>query len=120
MHEEPLFTITDEYELLALHRSLFEAQFATDPHSRDVPGSPLLASLANRVVDTLTQHDPRWAEWRVASNHLDRVAIVRRRLPEEPGWSGMSQSERETHVRNHLAPLIPDDRLLQSLSSDAA
>jgi len=120
MQAEPLFAITDNYELIALHRSLFEAQFTVEPHSRDVPGSPLLASLANRVVDALTQQDPRWSEWRIAANHPDRVQIVRRRLPEEPGWSGMSQAERETHVRNHLAPLIPDGDLLHSLASDAA
>ena len=120
MRAEPLFTITDKYELLALHRSLFEAQFAVDPHSRDVPGSPILASLANRIVDALNQQDPRWTEWRAASNHPDKVAIVRRRLPEESGWSSMSQAEREAHIHNHLAPLIPDDVLLQSLSTSAA
>lgn len=114
------FTISDEYELIALHRALFEAQFAVSPHDGDVPGSPLLASLANRVVDSLIQQDPRWTQWRVASRHPDRVEIVRQRLHADPRWGDMSLLGREKHVRNHLAPLIPDDDLLVSLVGDTA
>ena len=114
------FTVSDKYELIALHRSLFEAQFAVSPHDRDVPGSPLLASLANRVVDLLSQQDLRWAQWRIASQHPDRVEIVRKRLLVDPRWADMPRPEREKHVRNHLAPLIPDDSLLAELVGDAA
>jgi len=120
MEEQSTFTVSNKHELIALHRSLLEAQFAITPHDRDVPGSPLLASLANRVVDALCKSDPRWADWRHASKHQDRVRIVRDRLTNIKGWDTMPQYERETHVRNHLAPLVPDEQLLHSLSGYAA
>lgn len=120
MQDSLLITVTEKHELIALHRALFEAQFAAAPHDKDVPGSPLLASLANRVIDALAEDDPRWRDWRMASQHPERVEIVRERLPSDPRWKGMLQSEREAHVRNHLAPLVPDEALLADLIGSAA
>ena len=114
------FIVSEDHELIALHRSLFEAQFAVSPHDRDVPGSPILANLANRVVDLLSQRDSRWTQWRNASNHPDRVEIARKRLLADPRWRDMPRQEKEQHVRNHLAPLVPDHDLVLSLVGTAA
>ena len=111
--------VTDQYELTALHRALFEAQFAVAPHDRDVPGSPLLAALSNRVVDELTKIDPRWADWRAAENHPERIAIARKHLLGNPRWPTMSKAERIDHVRNQLAPLVPSEDLVASIIGDA-
>jgi hypothetical protein len=108
--------VTDQHELIALHRALFEAQFAIEPHDRDVPGSPLLAIIANRVLDALTQVDPRWAEWREAGKHPDRVAIARKHLLADPRWGSMSPAERKNQVFNQLAPLVPNDDLVSALA----
>jgi hypothetical protein len=112
--------IDDPNELVALHRALFEAQFAVDPHDRDVPGSPILAALANRVVDALTQIDPRWSEWRDAEKHPDRVAVAARHLHANPSWASWSDAERERQVRNHLAPLVASTSLVAALCGSAA
>ncbi len=111
--------VTDKHELTALHRALFEAQFAATPHDRDVPGSPLLATLSNRIIDELTTSDPRWAEWRAASNHPDRVAIARNHLLNNPRWLTMSKADRIAQVHNQLAPLVPTEDLVASLIGDA-
>ena len=114
------FSVTDKYELLALHRALYEAQFSVDPHDRDVPGSPILANLANRVVDALTALDPRWADWRSADRHPDRVLIAERHLLADPRWTNMSRPERIAQVHNQLAPLVPSQDLVSKLAGDAA
>ncbi|HZV56350.1 MAG TPA: hypothetical protein VFF89_01635 [Sphingobium sp.] len=114
------FTVTEKVELLALHRALFEAQFSESPHDKDVPGSPLLASMANRIVDLLSQDDPRWADWRIASRHPARVQIARTRLISDPKWIAMPREEKEMRIRNHLAPLIPDEAFIVELINGAA
>ena len=120
MSDHHQIIVSDPHELIALHRALFEAQFSATPLDKDVPGSPLLASLANRVVEALSHQDPRWLDWRVASMHPERVRIVRERLPNDRRWKHMSLAEREEHVKIHLAPLIPDDDLLAELVGGAA
>ena len=111
--------VTDKHELTALHRALFEAQFAPAPHDRDVPGSPLLAALSNRVVAELASLDSRWLEWRDASNHPDRVAIAREHLLNNPRWAAMSKDERIAQVHNQLAPLVPSEDLVANLIGSA-
>ena len=114
------FAVTDKYELIALHRALFEAQFSENPLDRDVSGSPLLASLANRLVDALTEIDPRWADWREAEEHPDRVAIAKARLLARPGWASLPHEEKLKSINNQLAPLIPSAALIVELMGDAA
>ena len=111
---EPL-VVDDATELVALHRALFEAQFAKDPEDRDVPGSPLIAALANRVVGLLARQDARWEDWRRAELHPDRVSIVGRRLRSRPGWPQLSRVDRTKMVLDSLAPLIAGDELIQRL-----
>ena len=113
------FVVTDGLELQALHRALFEAQFAVTPLDRDVPGSPLLANLSNRVVDALTTIDPRWENWRSADNHPDRVAIARTHLAANPRWATMSRHERVAQVHNQLAPLVPSEELVATIIGGA-
>ena len=110
--------VTDKNELLALHRALFEAQFAVTPHDPYVPGSPILAALCNRVVDALTLLDPRWADWRSADQHADRVAIAEQHLLANPRWNQMSREQRIAKALNQLAPLVPSDSLISRLVGD--
>jgi hypothetical protein len=48
-----LLSITDYYELLALHRIVLEAKFHSDPDDRDIADSPIAAALANQIVEAL-------------------------------------------------------------------
>jgi hypothetical protein len=112
------FSVTDKYELQALHRVLFQAQFPEQTLDRYVPGSPLLADMANRLVDVLTTQDSRWSEWRAAEKHPDKVSIAERHLTANPLWSKMSRQERVAQVHNQLAPLVPSNELVSKLVGD--
>jgi hypothetical protein len=47
--------INEYYELVALHRALHAARFAREPLLAELPGSPFLADISRRVVETLAQ-----------------------------------------------------------------
>lgn len=49
-------TIDDPYELNALPRVLMSPKFTADPLDLDVPASPIVANIANRLVDELAMN----------------------------------------------------------------
>lgn len=108
--------IEDKFELLALHRALFEAKFVEDPRDPVVPGSRIIANLANRLVDELAAKDPKWQQWRNAAQHTERVDVVRRRIAESSKWKSWSAAERRDYVEILLSPLVGDPALLDELS----
>ncbi len=81
-----LFEVSEKYELLALHRALFEAKRHADPDDTAIVGSPYVAALSLRVVDALAELDdlptfgPGWREWQRAEKHEHRLPLVRNRI----------------------------------------
>jgi predicted acetyltransferase len=111
--------IEDQYELLALHRALFEAKFVEEPRDPVVPGSRIIADLANRLVDELAAQKPDWQKWRAAAQHTERVDVVRRRIAEVAegsNWKGWSAIERREFAETLLSPLVGNPALLDELS----
>jgi hypothetical protein len=114
---EPVW-IEGYYEILALHRVLFERKF-DDPGS-PYEGSPFLAAIQDRLADALEAADPGigWRDWRDADGHPERIELVRRRLAEAgEWWRRATEENRAKHVRVLLAPLRPSDRLLAELAA---
>ena len=118
-----LLEIKDRWELLALHRALFEAKLHRAPEDLDVAGSPILARLAERVIDALIEveeangkPDARttWTAWRQASNHPRRHAAIREAVESCSQWSQMTGDDRRSFVVDALSPLVGDDDLVAS------
>lgn len=108
-----LFSITDYYELLALHRIVLEAKFHNDPDDRDIADSPIAAALANRIVEALQNAEAlrgkpervsEWERWRKVDfkgRFLENTVSYLRRHDK---WSSMSQTERRDMAATLLAP----------------
>ena len=116
-----LFEVSEKYELLALHRALFEAKHHPNPDSPEVAASPYVASLALRVVDALADLDdppafgPGWREWQKFERHEHRLPVIRDRIEECGPWSGWSEGEKREYVQLLLAPLVADESALTAL-----
>jgi hypothetical protein len=110
--------ISEYYEILALHRLLFEGKF--DDQESPYAGSPYIAAIQNRLADALEAAEPAkdWGTWRSAEIHADRVELVRRRLGQAgEWWQNLTRDERRTHVRDLLAPLRASDELINTLAA---
>ena len=104
-----LFSIEDKWELLAMHRALFTAKFASESPG-EFAGSPLLAAVCERALAALQQHSisgsgESWAEWQQAERHPVELVVVRQRLAECQPWSGWSAAQRREFVCVLLSPL---------------
>ena len=110
-----LFTVEDEFELLALHRALYCAKFDEDSSAPELSASPFVAAMAERVVTALQQLHSQgggpgdWAEWRRAEVHPAEMNLVHRRIAECTVWSSWSLPQRREYVRLLLSPLIATD-----------
>jgi hypothetical protein len=106
------------YEILALHRALFEGKF-DDPES-PYAGSPYIAAIQHRLADALENAEPAkdWRTWRQAERHEHRVELVKARLAGAGGWwRKLSTDEKRAYVHDLLAPLLPSDELLDELAA---
>lgn len=118
-----MLEISDSVTLNALTRALVAAKFQLDPVDRDVPGSTLLAELANRVAETCAavlveegRMSPERAErWREPSQHLHALECVRARIRECQPWGGWTADQRTGYVETLLAPYLPVTEVVSSL-----
>ena len=107
----------------ALYRALIEAKFNDNPTDTDVPGSALVADLANQVADALEKHETTnpvaslsdAGEWRNPSNHPGKIEFVRRRLIECGHWPDWTTDEKQDYIRILLSPLREESSLCQEL-----
>ena len=120
VEDEPNLRVDGGPELNALLRTVMEAKFRPDPGDELVSWSPLVADIANRVADALDQIPrrvprPDAGAWRRPENHPEKLAVVRARILACEAWSGWSEEQRREQVRILLAPLQPDDALIEAL-----
>lgn len=123
-----MITIKDRWELLALHRALFEAKLHSAPEDKDIVGSPVLARLAERVVDELIATETRdgdldskkrWEKWRKISEHPRRLDYVRAALQAQKNWTSYDEESRRTFLVDALSPLVAEEYELQQLLNEA-
>jgi hypothetical protein len=116
-------------ELLAVHRALMEAKFREAPNDPVLLGSPLLADVANRVVDALIGLDSqrhgsagrdRWVEWRQLSPERREWKLAIQAVSSAESWSKWSQAERRSYVITVLAPFTLDDPSIEAFLEEIA
>jgi hypothetical protein len=110
---DKVFQVSDYYELLALHRTVMEAKFHPDPQNMDIPGSPLVARLSERIVETLIEMErdrgngmkaDQWTEWRShpQAGRFWEVAVQHAKACRD--WADWGQSEKLQFAADALAP----------------
>ncbi len=114
-------------DLNALHRALVEAKFNHGPQDQLVSGSPLVAKIANRVVEALEAaaneerpDSPLRDSWRWLENRPDILAVVRERLAEAEQAFSLSRQQKRELLEALIAPFLASDETLDSLADDHA
>lgn len=113
------FSIREEYELLALHRALMEARFGGDSNDMDVAGSPILANLHRRVVESILEADSpvggnkdQWMEWlRIDEGRREWSAAVRHARISS-WWEALNDEAKLGAARDLLAPFSVSSELV--------
>jgi hypothetical protein len=105
--------VKEHYELLSLLRAIMEAKFAQRRTDTEIVGSPYLAAVANRIVESLieleTTKDPsarlKWQTWRTLSPKRREWRLVVRRIQETTSWKNWSLDERNAYIDYLISPL---------------
>jgi hypothetical protein len=119
--EKVKLEVTDYYELRVLHSALWVVRFAENPVRPELPGSPLLANIANRIVEVGAKmevergHPERAEQWRikiVPDSPLWQV-IVKNANRNSAFWKSCSTDKKREIARTYLSPSIIDDALIE-------
>lgn len=129
--EEALFSTTSHAENLAPFRAIVEAKFHADPSDTNVPGSAILARVANRLRDVIVEEEvrrdgssaaKRWRDW--ASITQDRpewlTALEFARGAWGDKWDAWSTDERVFGAACLLSPFEPGPALVEEFLKEAA
>ena len=116
--------IDDQFDLLALHKTIFSAKFADPPPLSEIPLSPIIAKLANQLVAELEERPETtggegWQEWRKAEKHEHLFEILVKNLIRDKNWSSLSEDEKRDRVVIGLAPLLAEDPTIDNLINQA-
>ncbi|WP_430454758.1 hypothetical protein [Rhodopirellula europaea] len=113
-----MFEVTDYHELLALNKSLFEARYHADPDHREIPGSPFLAAMHERVLAAIFAHDnlPRskvdeFLKW---SNRTGEQDAVRHHL-RDADWCRMDSRTKREYVTVLVRPFVANETEVDAL-----
>jgi hypothetical protein len=122
------FSIDNYYELMALHRVIMEAKFSIDPNDLEIQRSPMVANIANQVVEALIDMEvskegessrSKWQEWRKFSPDRREYKIVQAKIKSEALWKTWSFDEQKTYIKDLVSPLQISDELVSQLISSA-
>lgn len=126
MTDKPSFQTDDYFELLALHRAIIEAKFHLDPEDRDVPGSPILARISERIVEAIGLMEDRmgkyggskgWESWRRnPGTRFWNVAVEY--AANFSDWHKLNLEQKRKLVTNLMAPFIADDNQISAFLSE--
>ena len=113
---DPTVTVSGMADLLALHKTIMEAKFHQDPDNADVLGSPLLARIANDVVDALILTEQQagraakaasWQAFRQLSSRQWVADRVYKQVLQNANWAKWDTAYRDSYLRDALAPFLP-------------
>ncbi len=114
--------ITEYYELVALPRALRAAKFGRELLIPELPGSPFLADISTRVVETLAQMEiergkpERAADWQIAIDEHGEVwkIAVRNAAHKPDSWNRQTHEQKVSFARIHLSPFVFTDEMLET------
>ena len=113
-----MFEVTDYHELLALNKSLFEARYHADPDHREIPGSPFVAAMHERVLAAIFAHDnlpqskiDEFIKW---SNRTGEKDAVRHHL-KDADWCRMDSATKREYVAILVRPFVATETEIDAL-----
>ncbi|ELP30091.1 hypothetical protein [Rhodopirellula baltica] len=113
-----MFEVTDYHELLALNKSLFEARYHAAPDHREIPGSPFVAAMHERVLAAIFAHDnlpqPKIDEFLKWSNRTGEQDAVRHHL-KDADWCRMDSDTQRQYVTILVQPFIATEAEIDAL-----
>jgi hypothetical protein len=112
-------TFQNEFEARALLRAIIAGKFTSDPSDDDVPASPLVAQVVNRLADMLGAAESdregdsvqvEWARWRQMTPRREEwpkaLSYAERAFRQH--WWDWSGSEREEILKTLFSPFVAD------------
>ena len=128
---QPLFSVSDSTELLALWRLVAEAKFQLDPDDADLWGSPYVNALSQRIADALLNSYEMQGDGEAIARHKRWVSslesnvvlpVVRARLKADAAtewWLKKSLAQKLAYVRECVAPFEASVIFLEGLVREA-
>lgn len=113
--------ITQYYELVALHKALHVARFSRDPMIPWLSGSPYLADIAKRIVNTLAIMEAergkpeRAKDWQMTidpNGELWRIAI-NNAAADSDSWNSQTHQQKIDLARIFLSPFTFTDEMIE-------
>ena len=120
---EPL-CFEDLSDLLILQRALMEARFAVQARNPEIPGSPLVAHLHQRVVDAIASEYERSGSHRILDEFEDWLVWSPREIEQTSlintlaamrTWDSWSLKERTEVARSLVVPFQATDTEIDEL-----
>jgi hypothetical protein len=121
-----MFSISNYDELMALHRVVMEAKFSIDPNDSAIQGSPLVALIADQVVEALMSVEigkegeasrVKWQKWREISPERREYQIIQAKIKAEALWKTWSFDEQVNYIKFLVSPFQISDELINELIS---
>jgi hypothetical protein len=128
---QPLFSVSDSTELLALWRLVAEAKFQPEPDDTDLWGSPQVNALSQRISDALLSSYALKGDDEAIARHHRWVSslesnivlpVVQARLKADAAtewWSKYSFAQKISYVRECIAPFKSSPGFAEGLVRDA-
>lgn len=125
-----MFSTQSHAENIALLRAIVEAKFHHAPNDTDVPGSAVLARVADRLRDAVVEEEirregpaaaARWREWAAIGPDRPEWSAALRFASEtwRDAWNGWSKEERIAAASWLLSPFEPERRQLEDFLASA-
>ena len=122
--------LKDKWELLALHKIIFEAKYSESPDNLDVQGSPLAKDIYEKVFSLLIEQCKsegdllkveQWHAWRKLENHPDRLENLKTRLRaiHFSSWVPLNRKDKVDYIECLVSPLLPNAESTEELISYA-
>lgn len=101
-------------ELLALHRVIMEAKFAGDLSDTSIGTSPLVATIAERTIESLARidSDGKWLEWQKGDPGRKEWEISQSRIDLRE-WPELEHDQKVRIARIAISPLTLTDELIE-------
>jgi hypothetical protein len=119
-----IFSISNYDELIALHRVVMEAKFSIDPNDPAIQGSPLVAIIADQVIEALMNVEIskegeasriKWQRWREISPERREYQIIQDKIRAEALWKAWSFDEQADYIKILVSPLTISEELINEL-----